>query len=207
VTATEYAAAPVEAAQAGAVGRAHTLMLLQDSPVYPRVARLLGVATVPARRGGPHHETEIAARLAKLPPGWSVITGSVPGVDHLVIGPTGVFAVCTVHHPRGRLTVCGDRIRAAGRRHRHVADARRRASQVAEVLSTATDWDVPVHGVVAVMGAPAGFRVERQPADVTVVSRRTLTAFLHSGEPVLSTESMRRVHRIAARRTTWDAAG
>jgi hypothetical protein len=206
VTATEYAATGVEAA-AGAPARAHTLALLQGSPVYPRVARLLGVETVVARRGGPHHETEIAARLAKLPAGWAVIAEVVPGVDHLVIGPAGVFAVRTVHHPLGRLTVRGDRFRVAGRRYRHVGETRWRAGRVAAVLRAATELDVPVHGVLAVMGAPGGVRIKRQPVDVTVVTARTLTAFLHSQATMLETESVRRLHHVAARRTTWDAAG
>jgi hypothetical protein len=189
----------------GTDARDFALALLQSSPVYARVARLLGVATVPARRGGPHHQSEVAGRLALLPAGWRVVHSAGGDIDHLVVGPAGVFAVTVRHHPDAKVWIRNDIFKVNGRNHHHVRQARQQADRAAALLSAGAEFDVAVHGVIAVMGAQRGFAVKRQPRDVTVVNRKTITAYLHSRPIILGATSVDRIEELARRESTWQS--
>jgi hypothetical protein len=196
--AADPAVAPADG-DAGWATRDHALALIESSPVYARVARLLGVAGVPARRGGPCFQTEIAARLALLPAGWHRLQPLGAAVEHVVLGPPGVFMICVRHHPEARVSVRDDTVKVNGRGTSHVRDAREQADRAAALLTEVAGSPVPVRGVVAVMGAHRGFVVRSQPRDVTVVTRRTITAFLHSLPPVLDPGTVDLLAAVAGR--------
>jgi hypothetical protein len=178
----------------GAAAREHALALLAASPVYARVARLLGVDGADALAIG---RSDIGARLAQLPAGWHVV--NAPGLDHLVVGPGGVFAVCVQHRADAAVTVDGDAFKVNGRHQRCVGDVRRRSSRSAAALAAALGHPVPVRAVVAVSGAQRGFAVKQQPRDVTVVNRKTMTPFLHAQPLALDAAAVERVAAAAAR--------
>ena len=76
-------------------------------------------------------ELEVARRLSALGPGWYVLH-SVPvgtgasDLDHIVIGPAGVFTINTKHHRGQRVWVGAKRILVnARRRHADHCDRRR----------------------------------------------------------------------------------
>jgi len=190
--------AAIEAAEPPAVpgreAREHALALLAASPVYARVARLLGVDGAGPFAAG---RSDIGARLAQLPAGWHV--AEAPGLDHLVVGPGGVFAVSVEHRADASVTVDGDTFRVNGRHQRCVGDVRRRSSRLAASLAAAVGHPVPVHAVVAVSGAQRGFAIKRQPRDVTVVNRKTMTPFLHAQPPALDPAAVERIAAAAAR--------
>ena len=185
----------------GAAAREHVLALLTSSPVYARVARLLGVDCSPVPPPG----GEVRARLAKLPRGWRLLPAA--GIDHLVVGPGGVFAVIARHHPRAKVSVRGDTFKVNGRNRRHVSESRYQAARVTRLLSSAAGFDVDVHGVVAVTGAERGFAVKAPPRDVTVVNRKTITPYLHSLPVVLAQPSIDRIADVARRQETWHDVG
>lgn len=149
---------------------------------------------------------EISQRLSRLPAGWHVVN-AIPDVDraidHLVIGPAGVFAVSVKHHLTAKVWTCSDTFQVDGRNQPYVLDARTQAARAAALLSAAALFDVEVHGVIAVVGAHRGFTVKEQPRDVTVVTRKTITGYLHSLPVVLGTPSTERIYKVARRRTTW----
>ena len=197
--ASEPGAADLAAAPDGdATAREHALALLAASPVYARVARLLGVdGSGPFASG----RSDIGTRLAQLPAGWRVV--SAPGPEHpsgfVVIGPGGVFAVQVQHHPDAAVTVDGDGFKVNGRHQRYVGDVRRRATRTAKSLSAAVGRPVKVHPVLAVSGAQRGFAIKRQPRGVTVVNRKTVTAFLHAQPATLDGAACERIAAAAAR--------
>jgi len=180
--------------EAGAAAREHALALLAASPVYARVARLLGLDGAGPLVAG---RSDIAARLAQLPAGWRVVDAA--GLDHLVVGPGGVFAVSVQHHPDAAVTVEGDGFRVNGRSQRCIADVRRRTARIARTLANAAGHPVAVHPVVAVSGAQRGFSVKRQPRGMTVVNRKTVTPFLHAQPAVLDPDAVARLAAAAAR--------
>jgi hypothetical protein len=149
-------------------------------------------------------ENEIAERLGKLPAGWRVLHELPVGdngrdVDHVVIGPAGVFTVDAQDHPEATVWVRGETFRVNGRKQSCVRNCRIDAQHAAKLLSKAADTDVSVHGVIAVLGAQRGFAVKEQPPDVTVVTRRTITAYLHSLPRVLDGDAVEHIYEAACR--------
>jgi len=181
-------------AEPGAAAREHALALLAASPVYARVARLLGLDGAGPLAAG---RSDIAARLAQLPAGWRVVDAA--GLDHLVVGPGGVFAVSLQHRWTSAVSVDGDGFRVNGRSQRCLADVRRRTARIAKSLAGAAGRPVDVHPVVAVSGTQRGFAIKRQPRGVTVVNRKTVTPFLHAQPAVLDADAVERIAAAAAR--------
>jgi hypothetical protein len=83
---------------------------------------------------GANGEEKVARALEALAPGYFVlhdrgIPGSKANIDHVVVGPPGVFIVET-KNVAGRVTVEGGRLRVAGREKGYVEQAWREAVAV-----------------------------------------------------------------------------
>jgi hypothetical protein len=192
---TSQHARPVEAA-----ARDHALALLSASPVYARVARILGADAARGDHPLMAGRSDIGARLTQLPAGWHVVPADgVQPVEHLVIGPAGVFAVAVLHHVDAAVHVEGELIAVNGRHQRGLAELRRATSRLAKSLSAAAGEAVTVRPVLAVSGAQRGYAVKRQPREVTVVNRQTITAFLHAQPAVLDAAAVDRLVTAAGR--------
>jgi hypothetical protein len=93
----------------GQAARRKAQELQRAAPVRSFVARLLRVLTDErAWRVGADGEEEVGGRLRKLGNAWHVlhVLHAVPvgtnggDIDHVVIGPPGVFTLNTKNHPR-----------------------------------------------------------------------------------------------------------
>jgi Nuclease-related domain len=164
--------------------------------------------TVP--RTGPMDEVSIAKRLLALPSGWRGLHAVPVGtdgrdVDHLVVGPGGVFTVDMKHHREDGVWVSGDTIKVNGRKADYVANSRVEAQRAAKLLDARAKLHVPVRGVVAVVGAHGGFAVQTQPADgaVVVLRLRSLPEYLRAQPAVLEDDEVRRVFEVARHLATW----
>jgi Nuclease-related domain len=151
---------------------------------------------------------EIAERLGSLPSQWRVVS-AVPageqggGPDHLVVGPSGAFAITTKHLPDAAVRVRGELFGVNGRYQHFIRHSRFETARVAALLSAATGFTVEVDAVIAVTGAQRGFSVRQQPRDVTVVNRRTITGYLHSRPLVLHPAAIEQIHEAARSAATW----
>lgn len=176
------------------------------APVRTTLARVLGVHTDErAWRRGAEGEEEVARRLRKLPQPWVVLHDLPIGerganVDHLAIGPGGVFSMNT-KNLSSNVWVRGDIVRCNGRRADYVYKARCEARRVSVALSAAAGAQVAVSGVVVVM-APE-LTVKEQPKDVAVVARREVRRWLERRPPVLTVEQVGVVERAARDPRTW----
>jgi nuclease-like protein len=97
--------------RAGESPRKRAVELRQDAPIKSVLARLLGNPREERDWAvGADGEEEVAWRLRKLGGEWHVIH-SVPvgekgaDIDHVVIGPGGVFTLNAKNHSRHRVTV------------------------------------------------------------------------------------------------------
>jgi len=96
---------------AGAAARAKREEVNAEAPVRNLVARVLGVKTDErAWRVGAKGEEKVGKELTKLPDGWHVlhavqVSDAGTDIDHVVIGPAGVFTLNTKRHPDGKVTV------------------------------------------------------------------------------------------------------
>lgn len=200
------------ATRAGAAAREQALALKQTAPVRTFLARVLGVKTDErAWRIGADAEEEVAARLRKLGDAWKVLHAVPVGengsdIDHVVIGPGGVFTINTKHHPDAAIWVGGNTFMVDGHRVPYVRNSRFEAQRTARML-TAALGGVPVSttGLIAVMGARKGFTIRTQPDDgaVVVMTRREIARWLDKRPEVLTSEEVEAIYAVARRSDTW----
>ncbi|HVE45209.1 MAG TPA: NERD domain-containing protein [Acidimicrobiales bacterium] len=198
----------------GAAARAEAVRLRRESPIRTAVARVLRVHTDErAWRIGADGEEKIAVRLAKLAkrdPQWRFLHAVPVGdrgsdIDHLIIGPPGVFTLNAKNHPGAKIWIGGDTFLVNGQRQPYVRNGRFEARRAARLLSAATSAPVVAVGVIVPVGA-ADIRVKKLPADVKVVNRMRLVRWLESLPPVLPPERIDALFNAARRSTTWQPA-
>jgi hypothetical protein len=113
------------ARRGGAEAREQAVALRQAAPVRTFLARMLRVPTDErAWRVGADGEEKVAAQLVKLiqrDTRWRVLHAIPVGdrgsdIDHLVIGPGGIYSLNAKHHPGAKVWVGGNTFMANGQR-------------------------------------------------------------------------------------------
>lgn len=174
-----------------------------------RFAERLVDARTDARswRRGAEGEEEVARHLAKLPTDrWAVVHDLTIGarganLDHLVIGPPGVFALNT-KHLTGRVTVYQRAFLQNGKKRRYLWDSQREAEVVQERLGAAVGRPVHAWGVIVVMGCELDIR--QRPAVCSVVGRKDVRRWFERNRNVrLGPGDVLELERAARTPTTW----
>ena len=153
-------------------------------------------------------EQRIGRLLAQLGPEW-MVRHSVPigtkqtDVDHLLIGPSGVYALNTKHHP-GAVIWAGDRvIRVDGANTWYVDRALGEAANVQKRLADATGFVTPVTSVLVFVGV-AGVTGPRNQAVAPFVLRESeLLAWLRARPAAASQTALELVRLEAEMPHTW----
>jgi hypothetical protein len=190
--------APTGTAPATAVGMrdrvpAQSLLeqvLLRQAAARPRtrLERLVGRDPIdPAARPwytGATGERSVAARLSTLPAGWTVLHSLPVGrngadIDHLIVGPGGVFTVNTKHYVDASVWVAGRTVLVAGSSRPMVQKAEAEARRVDRIIAGVLADPPAVRAVIAVVGAKR-ITVRRAPRFVTVLRAEHLRRFLRS---------------------------
>lgn len=181
------------------------------APVRTALGRMLGVRTeATSWRQGAVGEEKVGGQLAKLcrkDPRWRVLHAIDVGtqgsdIDHLVIGPGGVFTLNAKHHRGAEIWVGGNTVMVNGQRQPYVRNARFEADRAARLLGAACARAVAVRGVVVPVNA-RDVVVKAQPVDVQVVPRRQLVAWLLRHGETLDDEPIDSIYDAARRSTTW----
>ena len=180
----------------------------QAAPVRTALARVLrapsGERSLRLTADG---ETKVAAMLGQLDASWHVLHAVPVGaeraeIDHVVIGPGGVFTLSARNHPGGSVLVAGDLFMVDGRRYTYTDAARREAVAARLRLSAACGFYVHVTPVVVPVGAD-DFLVKREPLDVAVVTRARVNRWLTERAPVLTADEAARIYAAARRSDVW----
>ncbi|GAA2147117.1 NERD domain-containing protein [Nocardioides koreensis] len=196
---------------AGEAAREQALAAKEAAPVRTLVARVMRVHTDErAWRIGADGEERVASQFDKVlkkDPRWQFIHAIPVGtrgsdIDHLVIGPGGVFTVNTKNHPNAKLWVGGDTFLVNGNRQPYVRNARHEAARVAKLLTEACGFPVHVEGVIAPVNA-IEVTVKTPPKDVHVVPRRQIAKWLLRHGDVVPAEQQATLFGVARRSTTW----
>jgi hypothetical protein len=194
--------------KAGQSARAQADQLRAQEPVRTRLARLLKVHTDErAYRVGAVGEETVGSRLAKLDQAdWLVLHDIIlnekgTNLDHLVIGPAGIFSLNTKHHPKAKIVVTERGFRVNGHRQNYLPVAVSEAATVGRVLEAAVGHAVQVKPVIVVMGAE--LEIRSAPADVDVIRRRDLPKWFLRRPSELPADQMRELMRVAGRPSTW----
>jgi hypothetical protein len=195
----------------GAEARGQATALRDAAPVRTLLARVLGVKTDERSwRIGADAEDEVGRRISGLGPEWRVLHAVPVGhrgsdIDHVVIGPAGVFTLNTKHHPDASIWIRGDNFKVNGQNQRYVRNSRHEAQRAAKLLSAKALFDVDVTALIVVMGARGGFTVKEQPRDgrVVVVTRKAVAAHLQALPPQLGIPLIERIFEVARHLATW----
>lgn len=163
---------------AGAAIREKQAELDARNPLVRYTEGLLGKDEARSWRTGAEGEERVATILEALPRQWTVIHAVPVGhrgsdIDHVAIGPTGVFTINTKRHPGKAVRVKENDVTVGGSRAPYARNARFEASRATALLSQACGFEVTVRGIVAFdghrhledLGQPRDGKVTLLPAE------------------------------------------
>ncbi|TFD10950.1 NERD domain-containing protein [Cryobacterium sp. TMT1-2-2] len=172
------------------------VLLLEQHLVAPRspVQRLVGRSPLGADSArcfdAARAEIAVGLALAELPREWIVFHSLPVGergadVDHLVIGPGGVFALHSDRQARKSVLVAGRSVLVGARKIPYIREAEFEAVSLTTLLSERMPRAASVHGVVVLVDTKS-VTVKAQPSRVKVIEAADLCAWLQGLPPVLA---------------------
>jgi hypothetical protein len=195
----------------GAAAHQRASSLRDAAPVRTLLARVLRVSTEErAFRIGAEGEEDVGRRLARLGAEWRAIHavpigGADSDIDHVVVGPAGVFTINTKHHPNGSIWVAERTFMLNGHRVPYLPKSVAEAKRAARLLSAAVGRDVNVRPIIVIVGA-ARFTMRSEPPDVRVISGGELATWLHAQPVTMDSSDVETVFLAARRASSWHPA-
>ena len=187
------------------------LDLQKSAPPRSTTARLFGRSPLAGEAApwyrGALGELHVGRLLTKLPPGWHVLHAVPVGkgdadIDHVVVGPGGVFTVNTKNHSGQKVWVAGRTFMVNGQKQPHVRNAEYEAQRASRLLSAAANSPITAIPVIAVVD-PASFTERERPATVVVLTANQLVRWLQKRPAVLAPDQVEAVLTAAAHPGTW----
>ena len=193
---------------AGAAAWAKRNEINAQAPILNVVARLLRVKTDErAWRVGARGEEKVAAELAKLNPQWHVLHAVEVGtngsdIDHVVIGPAGVFTLNTKRHPGGKAWVSEPMVMVNGQRTDYLRNSRFEAERASRLLSLTCHRPVEVAAAIVFVDLD-DFTLKQMPADVHVTTGRRLIKWLQSLPTQMDNDAVDDIFAKARLSNSW----
>lgn len=155
---------------------------------------------------GAQGERRVAAELDALGPEFTVLHAVPIGkrstdIDHLVVGPTGVFCINTKNHSGQDVWVGGRTFLVNGHRTPHVHRSVQEGERATALLSAAAGGPIAVQPVIVVAAERVRFG-EKAPAAVTLRPEQ-VGAWIAGLPRVHSDEAVRFLSMLAEERGTW----
>ncbi|MFD8445219.1 nuclease-related domain-containing protein [Streptomyces globisporus] len=178
----------------GLLQRSLAWILRRRTPAYSWNAGIVGERTV-------GRELE---RLSRH--GWRALH-SIPlspknDIDHLLIGPGGVFTINTKNHPKASVWVGNDMVKLnGGQAYPYVRKSRGEAARAVRVLERGCGFPVQVTPLI-VFVKPASIKVEGTLLDVRALSERDLSGLGPRSE-VLDPAQLELVYAVARDSRNW----
>jgi len=159
-------------------------------------------------------EQRVAAILSTLGDQWTVLhsvpvgTGSTD-IDHVAIGPAGVFTINTKYSPGSKVWSAGRGLYVGGESRAHyLRNSMAELQRATAALSRASGFAVPVYSALVFVD-PALLTIKATPGwggtDLHVVSERGLLPMLE-GRREMSDEQLSKVMDAALHAETWHRA-
>ncbi len=183
--------------------------LRRASPLKSRLGRLFHVSTEETSwRLGAAGERRVGTTLSRLGSSWRVLHAVPVGqeqaedIDHVVIGPPGIFTLTTKHQRRALVQVFGDSVRVDGCQEPLASEARYQAWRAACLLTAACGYRIVVAPAVVIVGAE-DVQVARPAEGVEIVDRRHLLRWLTGLPSRLKPAHVAHIYTAARRSDTW----
>lgn len=151
-------------------------------------------------------ERDVARALDTLGPEFTVLHAEPVGkrstdIDHIVVGPTGVFSINTKNHSGHSVWVGGRTLTVNGQRTPHVHRAVAEGERATALLSAAAGGPILVQPVLVIAAATLRFG-DKRPAVVTVEPDQ-VGGWIAGLPRVHSDEAVRYLAMLAEERRTW----
>jgi hypothetical protein len=195
-------------------GHAATVQLLAEQALVPprsRIARMVGFSPLShdtqVLYRGVVGEIEVGEALARLDPEW-VVLHALPvdegdaDIDHLVIGPCGVFIVATKNHTGQSVWASQRTLMVGGVRFPHIRNMEYEMGRAERMLSAGAGRPVEVSGILAIV-APKSLVVRERHRDVAVVPSTQLVPWLLRRRRTLTADEIGKIGDAAALASTW----
>jgi hypothetical protein len=162
-------------------------------------------------RIGANGEVFVGSQLNSLrESGWHVLHSIPSGkryadIDHLLIGPGGVWTVNTKHHPNAHIRVSRNQIHVNGRPYKYIQFSENEATRVSKLFSEKLNTQIPVKPAIVILNDEAipNFHYYSLPENVVVLSSLDFLQFFQKLGSVMSDELLGSIFNIARRSTTW----
>ena len=125
-------------------------------------------------------------------------------IDHVLVGPGGIFTINTKAHLGSNIWVAGDTFMVNGQRHGYIRNSRFEAERARRLIANVTGLDLPVRGLIVVVD-PRGLTIRQAPDGVAVTTRHQLVKWLASQPHVLAPAAIDRAFDAIRRSSTWTA--
>jgi Nuclease-related domain len=152
-------------------------------------------------------EIVVAEKLERLGSGWHVINAVPVGaagsdIDHVVIGPTGVFTINTKAHANKKVWAAGQALRINGFKQNYIRNSQHEAERASKLLTSAVGRPISVTPLIVMVGISELNLGVRRPA-VEVVTSRGIVRNLRRRRRVLTPDAVAEIAHVASRRGTW----
>jgi hypothetical protein len=159
-----------------------------------------------ALRKGLDGEEKVARRLSFLGDGWlslhSIpVSASGTDIDHLLIGPAGVFTLNTKNHHGQKVWVAGNVFKVNGFDQDYVYCSRAESAKVTSTLTRECGFEVNAEAVIVVLAEYC--HVKEDPRDVNVVELEALRFWLRRRPALLAPAQVTAIFEVARDSRTW----
>lgn len=123
-------------------------------------------------------------------------------IDHLVIGPAGVFVINTKHHANAKITVGTYVVWVNGAQYPYQRKSSQEAQTAQRRLSKAAGFPLTVTPMLAFVRARS-LTLSSPPSDLLALRAETVHLALRRLPTTLDLESQDRIYAVARRASTW----
>ncbi len=198
--------------RAGRVAISELLKAQAEVPSRSLVGRIFGMSPLShdthVLYRGVVGEIEVGEALDRLGSEWTVLH-AVPvesgraDIDHLVVGPAGVFVVATKNHSGHNVWASQRTLMVAGVRQPHIRNMEYEMGRAERSLTAAAGSPVEVSGILAMVAAKSVV-VREKHRDVAVLSAGHIVGWLQRHKRVLSAAQVSHIGTAASLASTWD---
>ena len=185
----------------------------QALPPRSRFARFWGRSPLAADSVawylGAQGEIAVGQILSRLPPEWRVFHALPIGtagadIDHLVLGPGGVFTINTKHHRGKKIWIKDTGFLVNGHRHGYIRNSEFEATRVTKLLRKRMPQLARARPVIALV-SPGKITIKKRPVEVTVIDAVKLRRWLLKQPVALAEAELVELSAAVDSPATWSA--
>jgi hypothetical protein len=196
---------------AGYAAIQHCLELQSEVPPLSSVKRFFGASPLATTARswylGAIGEIVVAEKLARLGPTWRVVNAVPVGaddsdIDHVVIGPAGVFTINTKAHANKKVWAAGQALLINGFKQNYIRNSQHEAERATKLLTAALGRPIVVTPLIVMVGITEINGGLKRPA-VDIITSRGIVRNLKRRKKILPPDAVAEIADVAGRRRTW----